>query len=159
MERGSTIFLKTAVFLMGAWVLVLGLGILPKLAAGLVAADSSLAGLKYPVLIGINLTALPFFAALYQALKLLGYIDQNEAFSELSVAALRRIKHCAAVICLMYGAGSAALALSLAGAYAYIWAIGLVIVFASLIIGVFAALLQKLLKDAIEIKSENDLTI
>lgn len=37
--------------------------------------------------------------------------------------------------------------------------IGLVMIFASMVIGVFAAVLQKLLKEAIDIKSENDLTV
>ncbi|MED4598856.1 DUF2975 domain-containing protein, partial [Bacillus subtilis] len=37
--------------------------------------------------------------------------------------------------------------------------IGLVIIFASMVIAVFAAVLQKLLKEAIDIKSENDLTV
>jgi len=32
-------------------------------------------------------------------------------------------------------------------------------IFASLVVAVFAAVLQKLLKNAIDIKSENDLTI
>jgi ABC-type nitrate/sulfonate/bicarbonate transport system permease component len=37
--------------------------------------------------------------------------------------------------------------------------IGLVIIFASIVIAVFAAVLEKLLKKAIDIKAENDLTI
>lgn len=37
--------------------------------------------------------------------------------------------------------------------------IGLIIIFASMVIAVFAAVLQKLLKEAIAIKSENDLTV
>jgi capsular polysaccharide biosynthesis protein len=37
--------------------------------------------------------------------------------------------------------------------------IGLVIIFASIVIAVFAAVLEKLLRTAIDIKSENDLTI
>jgi Protein of unknown function (DUF2975) len=37
--------------------------------------------------------------------------------------------------------------------------IGMVPVFASLVIAVFAAVLQRLLKEAIDIKSENDLTV
>ncbi|WP_371326733.1 DUF2975 domain-containing protein [Psychrobacillus sp. OK028] len=37
--------------------------------------------------------------------------------------------------------------------------VGLVVPFASMMIAVFAAVLQKLLKNAIDIKSENDLTI
>ncbi len=37
--------------------------------------------------------------------------------------------------------------------------IGMIMIFASLVIAVFAAVLQRLLKDAIDIKSENDLTV
>jgi hypothetical protein len=38
-------------------------------------------------------------------------------------------------------------------------AIGLVIIFASAIVAVFAAVLQKLVQNAVNIKSENDLTV
>jgi len=37
--------------------------------------------------------------------------------------------------------------------------LGFIIIFASLIIAVFAAILQRLLQEAITIKSENDLTV
>ena len=37
--------------------------------------------------------------------------------------------------------------------------IGMALIFASMVIAVFAAVLQKLLKEAIDIKSENDLTV
>jgi len=37
--------------------------------------------------------------------------------------------------------------------------IGLVLIFASMVIAVFAAVLQRLLQEAIDIKSENDLII
>jgi hypothetical protein len=37
--------------------------------------------------------------------------------------------------------------------------VGLIIPFASLIIAIFSAVLQRLLQDAINIKSENDLTV
>ncbi len=37
--------------------------------------------------------------------------------------------------------------------------IGLTIIFTSVIIAVFPAVLQKLLKNALDIKSENDLTV
>lgn len=37
--------------------------------------------------------------------------------------------------------------------------VGMVPVFASMVVAVFAAVLQKLLKNAIDIKSENDLTV
>jgi hypothetical protein len=37
--------------------------------------------------------------------------------------------------------------------------IGFIIIFASFVIAVFAAVLERLLQNAIEIKSENDLTV
>lgn len=37
--------------------------------------------------------------------------------------------------------------------------IGMAVIFAAMVIAVFAAVLQKLLKEAIDIKSENDLTV
>ncbi len=105
-------------------------------------------------------TAIPFFFALYQAFKLLSYIDKNKAFSELSVKALKNIKYCAITISILYAVGMP---------FFYLIAeeddapglivIGLVIIFASMVIAVFAAVLQKLLKEAIDIKSENDLTV
>jgi hypothetical protein len=38
-------------------------------------------------------------------------------------------------------------------------ALGLVIILASIVIATFAAVLQKLLQDALDMKSENDLTV
>jgi len=113
-----------------------------------------------PILLGMYVPAIPFFIALYQAWKLLSYIDKNKAFSDLSVKALKNIKYCAITISALYAAG-----------IPYIFyvadkddapgvaAMGLVIIFASVVIAAFAALLQKLLQNAIEIKSENDLTV
>ena len=37
--------------------------------------------------------------------------------------------------------------------------IGMVVIFASMVIAVFAAVLQRLLQEAIDIKSENDLIV
>jgi biotin transporter BioY len=116
--------------------------------------------MKYLVLIYLYVTALPFYFALYQAFRLLNYIDQNKAFSELSVNALKLIKYCAVTISVLYAAGMPLFYLmaEIDDAPGII-VIGLVIIFASMVIAVFAAVLQKLLKEAIDIKSENDLTV
>ncbi|MDA5111097.1 DUF2975 domain-containing protein [Brevibacillus thermoruber] len=104
--------------------------------------------------------AIPFYFALYQAFKLLSYIDQNKAFSELSVIALKKIKYCAITINILYVVGMPLFYLMAEVDDAPgIIVIGLVMIFASMVIGVFAAVLQKLLKEAIEIKAENDLTV
>ncbi|MFB4475532.1 DUF2975 domain-containing protein, partial [Oceanobacillus caeni] len=116
--------------------------------------------LLYPIVIGICISVIPYFIALYQSFKLLSYIDKSQAFSELSVKALKNIKFCAMTISGLY---------VVMLPFVYVVAelddapgliiIGMVPIFASLVIAVFAAVLQKLLKEAIDIKSENDLTV
>ena len=122
-------------------------------------ATDNVGGYRY-ILIGLYVAAIPFFVALYQALRLLRYIDQESAFSNLSVKALETIKYCAITITGLFAAGMP---------YIYIVAerddapgvilIGLVITFASLVIATFAAILQRLVQQAVAIKSENDLTV
>lgn len=112
------------------------------------------------ILAGLYLPAVPFFYVIFQTMKLLGYIDNNTAFSDASVAVLRKIKVCGSLIAAMFAAGMP---------YVYYVAneddapgvilIGLVIIGASLAVAVFAAVLQRLLQNAIEIKQENDLTV
>ncbi|MBB6733922.1 DUF2975 domain-containing protein [Cohnella zeiphila] len=157
MERASTLFLKVTVFLIGIPVVALCIG-LPWIAKE--AADHFPAHWLYPALVGMYGSAIPFFMALYQAFRLLSYIDRNEAFSELSVVALKKIKYCAVAIAVLYAACVPFLyhmadRVDAPG----LLALGLVIPFASLVIAVFAAVLQMLLQNAIEIKSVNDLTV
>jgi hypothetical protein len=150
MKRCSTIFLKIAVILIGIPILALYIFWLPGFANYL----------HYAILIGVYATAISFFFALYQAFKLLNYIDKNKAFSELSVKALKYIKYCAITISIIYTVlipflfpiADADDAPGLVG-------IPVIIIFASIVIAVFAAVLQRLLQDAIDIKSENDLTV
>ena len=119
-----------------------------------------IASMRYLVFTHLYVSAIPFYFALYQAFKLLSYIDKNQAFSDLSVKALKTIKYCASTISILYIAGLPLFYLvgdkdDAPG----IIVIGLVMVFASMVIAFFAAVLQMLLKEAIDIKSDNDLTI
>lgn len=150
MKRGSTLFLKIAVILIGIPVLALCIFWLPSFANYL----------SYIVLIIVYATAVPFFFALYQALKLLNYIDKNKAFSELSVKALKYIKYCAITISILYVIVIPFL-IPVADADDAPGLVGfpVIFIFASSVVAVFAAVLQKLLKEAIRIKSENDLTV
>ncbi len=118
----------------------------------------SLLFLQYPVLIGLYVTVIPFFLALYQALKLLNYIENNNAFSELSVKVLKYIKYCAITISILYLIGTIVL-MSQNALHPGIAIIGLTIIFTSVVIAVFTAVLQKLLKNVLDIKSENDFTV
>jgi len=158
MERGSTLFLKATVYLMGLAVLAVCVFGLPAILKE--AADYFPDKWVYPFFIIVYVSAIPFFVALVQALLLLSYIDRNTAFSERSVSALSRIKWCGIAIAVLFAA---------ALPFLYFMAeqddapglivIGMVVIGASVVIAVFAAVLQMLLNKAIEIKSENDLTV
>ena len=158
MKRGSTLFLKVVVILIGMPILALGIYGVYWLPSNPVNPDY--AYILYPILIGLYVTVIPFFVALYQTFKLLSYIDKNQAFSELSVKALKKIKFCALTISGVYVVilPFVFLVAELDDAPGLVL-VGMVPVFASMVIAVFAAVLQKLLKDAIDIKSENDLIV
>jgi len=158
LKQGSTMFLKAVVFLIGIAVLALCIFGLPWIANEL--TEDFSANWVYPVIIGWYATAIPFFLALYQALRLLSHIDKNQAFSDLSVNALKFIKYCAITMSILYATGMPFLyQIADVDDAPGIIIIGLVFICAPIVIAVFAAVLQKLLKNAIEIKSENDLTV
>ena len=154
MKQGSTLFLRLAIILIGLFVLTLCVYVLP-----LIIADDN-TGFYKPILIGLYVPAIPFFWALYQSLKLLGYIDANNAFSVASIKAFKNIKNCAIIIGSLFTLGSP---------YVYkaadmddapgVLLIALVIIGASFVIAAFSSLLQKLVQNAVDIKSENDLTV
>ncbi len=158
--KRETIFLKLAVFLIGAPVLALCIFVLPWIAKDAAESGWELAYFLYGILIVMYVSAIPFFVALYQAFQLLNYIDKNKAFSELSVRALKIIKFCAITISGLYLASMPFFYLigEIDDAPGVI-VIGMVLTFAPMVVAVFAAVLQKLLKNAIDIKSENDLTV
>lgn len=160
MNRGTTLFLKAAVILIGIPVLALCIFLVPEIANFAAELYPDMTYIKSLVFIDLYASAIPFYIALYKAFKLLGYIDKNNAFSELSVQVLKNIKYCALTISGLYVVGMPLFYLiaEMDDAPGVI-VIGLVIIFASMVIAVFAAVLQKLLKEAIEIKSENDLTV
>ncbi|PZD95900.1 DUF2975 domain-containing protein [Paenibacillus sambharensis] len=160
MERGTTLFLKAAVIIIGIPVLALCIFVVPEIAEFAAELYPDHQYLKILVLLVMYAAAIPFYFALYQAFKLLNYIDRNQAFSELSVRVLKKIKYCAFTISGLYAAGMPLFYLIAEKDDAPgIIVIGMVLVFASMVIGVFAAVLQRLLQEAIDIKSENDLTV
>jgi hypothetical protein len=156
--KRETLFLKGAVFIIGLPILALCIFGLPWLANNPV--NPVYAHILYPIVIGIYVSAIPFCFALYQAFKLLSYIDTNKAFSELSVKVLKNIKYCAITISTLYVAMMPFIYLAADKDDAPgLIIIGMVPIFASMVIAVFAAVLQRLLQEAIDIKSENDLIV
>lgn len=146
--------MKGVIWLLGAVVLALCVVVLP---AGII---SDRTGLYRPILIGMYVPAVPFFVALHQTLRLLSAIDGNNAFSKESLRALQNIRYCAIAVSAFYAAGMPYIFYvgDIDDAPGVI-VIGFVIVFAAVVVAVFSAVLQKLLHNAMEIKSENDLTV
>lgn len=158
--KRETLFLKVAIFVIGSPILALCLFWVPGIIGEHSIIHHDLSLWRAPMMIGLYVTAIAFFIALYQAFMLLRLIDKEEAFSEESVGALRVIMICAITISVFYILISPLLyAMAQIEDAPGLLAIGLVILFASTVIAGFAAVLKKLLHQAIEIKSENDLTV
>ncbi|MFC6323780.1 DUF2975 domain-containing protein [Companilactobacillus baiquanensis] len=157
--KRETIFLRIAIYIMALIMLAICIIVIPH---HLIGANKLMHNLFYNWILGsgMYLTALLFFTVLWQALKLLHLIDQNKAFSKFSVNNLKKIKIAAYLACLIY---------ILESPFFYMFAdkddapgvvvIGIILAGTALVIALFASMLQKLLNQAIKIKSENDLTI
>ena len=160
MKRSSTIFLQVVITLLGVGVLAALLWE-PQVEGRNVHATQFEIYFKDPFLAYIYVAFVPFFVGLYQAIKMLGYVRRDEAFSPRAVRALRTIKYCAIAV-----------AIFILGAEAYIFIfvrgtddvaggvmMGVFIIFVSAVIGTAAAVFERILQNAVDIKSENDLTI
>ena len=158
--KRETMILKIAVIMLGIPVAALSVLLLPWIARDAAQSSIRMAYVIYGILILMYISVVPFFAALYQGFRLLGYIDSNKAFSELSLKSIQKIRSCAAAISIIY---------LFAMPLFYIVAeiddapgvilVGMIFVFAPLTVTVFAAILKKLLKNAIDLKNDNELTI
>lgn len=154
MKPSSTLFLKSVVGLIGAFVLFLCVYAIP-----LTIGSIDLNGYDL-ILLGLYIPAVPFFYALYQSVKLLNNIDKDKAFSLSSVNAFRSIKYCALTISGLFIAGMPRIFYVADKDDAPgVVLLSCVIIFASFVIATFAAVLQKLIQNAVDIKSENDLTV
>ncbi len=160
MKRLSILFLRLALLALGTIALAVCIFALPPTWQAVAKEYPNHTYVFYTIILGLYAAAIVFFAALYQTYRLLNYIDDGKAFSKLSVKALKRIAYCGVAI------GTVFTALL---PFFYIWAqnddapglilIDAMLVGASLTVSVFAAVLQRLLSDAIDLKSENDLTV
>ena len=114
---------------------------------------------KDPFLAYAYLASIPFFVALYQAFKVLGDVRQNKIFSQATVNSLRTIKYCAIAI-----VGFVAVSVTFmiggdredrpAGLFMRI-----LVTFPSIIVAIVAAMFERILQNAVDLKSENDLTV
>jgi hypothetical protein len=86
-------------------------------------------------------------------------IDQKKLFSKLTIKALRKIRISALSFIFMIGVGLSLVIALYDDDHAGIASLGMMISFATFIIATVAALLEKLIQNAIDLKSENELTI
>ena len=158
MKRSSTVFLQVVIVLLGIGALVLLLWE-PRI-EGVNAHATNFEMYFDPFIVLVYIGSIPFFAALYQAFKVLGYAGKNRIFSQAAVNALRTIKYCAMTIIgfvvveeiyIMLNHGSDDPA---GGVF-----MGILITFGSVVIATASAVFQRVLQNAVDIKSENDLTV
>ena len=159
MKRISTVFLQAVIVLIG--IVALSILIRVPLTEGRATNLDLFSIYSDPFILYGYAASIAFFVALYKAFKLLGYIGQNKVFTSNSVNALKSIKYCAIVLSILIVA---------AGLYIRIFhskeddpagflAICIVTTFASVVVATAAAIFEKLLQNAVDIKSENDLTV
>jgi len=167
MKRSSTIFLQIVIALIGMGVLAFLLW--EPTAEGVNAHATTLYEIYFddPFLAYMYLGSIPFFVGLYKAIKVLGYIGQNKVFSQPAVNALRTIKYCALITAGAIVAADGFLIIH-ARLYPELGAqdgpegavvLGIVATFASIVVATAAAMFERTLQSAVELKSENDLTV
>lgn len=160
MKKSSTLFLKAVLVFIGLAVLAFCIFAIPNISQGVLL---EFPGIIYPswfIALGMYASAVPFFFALYNAYLLLTYIDRNRAFEDVTIKALRNIKYSAIAMTVIYfGAMPMFFQIAEIDDAPGMVPIGTVAICAPLVIAVFAAVLEKLVKNVIEIKSENDLTV
>lgn len=159
MKKISIIFLQAVIVLIGIVALVILIRF--PLTEGRAANLDLFSIYSDPFILYGYAASIAFFVALYKAFRLLGYIGQNKVFSSNAVEALKSIKYCAIVLSIL---------IVIAGLYIRIshnkeddpagfLAICIVTTFISIVVATAAAIFEKTLQNAIDMKSENDLTI
>ncbi len=159
MRKSSTIFLQIVVVLLGLLAVFLLL-LEPRMEGVNQGASFSQIYLDDPFLAYAYIASIPLFLALYGAFKVLGYVGQNKIFSQEAVKTVRSIKYYAVSIIAFVIGGEIFIMLThgnddAAGGVM----IGVFIMFASIVIAAAAAMFEKILQNAVDIKSENDLTV
>jgi hypothetical protein len=158
MNRGASLFLRAVVILIG----VGALGFLlwqPHLEGRNAHATIFEIYFKDPFLAFVYLGSTPFFMGLYQAFKVLGYAGREKEFSPSAVKSLRTIKRCALALIGFVVVGVIIIMSNESDDHAGPVALGVVIIFASIVVATAMAVLERTLQNAVEMKSERDLTI
>lgn len=160
MKKSSILFLQTVIVLLGIVAAVLLL--IGPWKEGVNANATTISEIYFddPFLMLVYAGSIPFFFALVKAIKLLGYTRKNKVFSPESVKAVRAIKYCALSIIGFVAAEEIFIIRNhasddIAGGFM----MGVFITFGSIIIATASALFEKVLQNAVDLKTENELTV
>ena len=159
MKRGFIIFLQVVVVFIGIGALVLLLWE-PQIEGRNAHAKFFEVYFNDSFLVLVYAGAIPFFIALYQAIKILSYVRQNKVFSSEVVKALRTIQYCALAIIGFVAVEEIFIMLNhgnddpAGGVF-----VGILITFGSIVVASVATVFERILQNAVDIKSENDLTV
>jgi hypothetical protein len=158
MKRCSIVFLQVVIVLVGIGALAIMLWE-PHIEGRNAHATPFEIYFKDPVLAYAYIASIPFFVALYQAYKALGYAGQNNVVSQAAVKALRTIKYCAIAIIGFVAASVFFMMFSDPDDRPQGVFMRILITIPSIVVATAAAMFERVLQNAVEIKSENDLTM
>lgn len=158
MKRSSTAFLQAVIVLIGIGAVAILLWE-PHIEGRNAHATPFEIYFKDPFLAYAYIGSMPFFVALYQAFKVLGYAGRNQVFTQTAVQALRTIKYCVIALIGFVAVGEIIIMLNESDDRAGAVFMGILITFGSIVIATAAAMFEQILQNAVAIKSENDLTV
>lgn len=160
MKRGSTAFLQIVVVLFGLAALAFML-LEPQVEGRNANATQLEVYFKDPLLAYAYVASIPFFVALYQAFKVLGYAGRNRVFSPEAVKAVRTMKYCAIAMVGFIVVSFAFMAFADPadddGPQGVM--MRLFVAVPTIVAAAAAGMFERLLQNAVEMKSENDLTV
>lgn len=158
LKRRSTLFLQTVIVLIGLAALALLLWE-PHVEGRNANATVFEIYFKDPFLAFAYVGSVPFFVALFQGFKVLGYAGRNQVFSPAAVGALRTIRYCALAIIGFVAVGEVIILSQTNEDRAGGVFMGLLVTFGSIVMAAAAATFERILQSAVDLKAENDLTV
>lgn len=154
MKRSPIIFLQVVIVLIAIWAIALLLWE-PHIEGRNIYATNFDIYFKDPFLAYAYIGSISFFVALYQAFRLLEYIGNDKAFSQEAVKCLRTIKYCALITIGFVAVGEIIILLNHGNDYpAGGIFIGILITLGSVIAATAASVLQRILQNGLDLKSE-----
>ena len=159
MKRTSILFLRAVLVLIG--MVALFILIRFTLTEGRAVNLDLLSIYLDPFILYGYVSSIAFFVALYKAFKLLGYIAQDKLFTINSIRVLRSIKYCAIILSVLILIAGLSIVIfhNPEDDAAGFLSLCIITIFISITVAIALAVLERILVNAVDMKSENDLTI